>query len=987
MTIFTATMRGLGLWVAAAWIAAAFPATTTAKASGDLFIENARQLTFDGRRSGESYFSPDGNALIFQSERDPDNPFYQIFMLDLTSGDTHRVSPGHGKTTCAFFRPGTNEVLFASTHLDPDARAKQKAELDFRASGKERRYAWDYDESFDIFVTQRDGSQTQRLTDANGYDAEGAYSPDGSKIVFCSMRNAYPASNLSSEDAKRLEYDPSYFGEIYLMDADGSNQTRLTNWPGYDGGPFFSPDGERIVWRHFGEKGTVADVYTMKLDGSDRRQLTDFASMSWAPYFHPSGEYVVFTTNKHGFENFEVFIVDAMGTREPVRVTYTDGFDGLPVFSPDGKKLVWTSTRSGGMSQVYLGNWNHRAALNALAEAPERGTVQKEAATHGAGSGGGSTSVEISADDLRHHASILASDKMEGRMTGTKGEKAAAKYLAESLEQMGVAPLSGKSYIQEFPFTSGVKVDKANCGLQVSVAGKNVKYAVEQDFRPLAFSENGEFSGDVVFAGYGLRVPGDAGESYNSYDGLDVKDKVVMVLRYVPEDVSTERRQALNRYAGLRYKAMIARENGAKALLVVTGPTSPNAGKLVGLSFDQSLASSGIGVASITTNVANTLLANHDKSLEEIQKELDRENPHFLGHFPIPDASLQLATAVKRETKQGRNVVGVIPPADANGDYVVIGAHYDHIGYGEIGSLAKSGEEGKIHNGADDNASGTAVVLELAQQLSEMRKDTTAFQRGVIVAFWSGEELGIIGSNYFVANPTMATTKGADQDRERIAAYLNFDMVGRLRDNKLKIQGIGSSSVWKGIFEHKNVVAGFDLQLGEDPYLPTDVTAFYPKGIPVASFFTGSHEDYNRPTDDADRLDYEGMERIGKLALGVITELTKTADQLDYVKVEPTKSQQSGGRGGLRAYTGTIPDYAGDDVEGLLLSGVRAGGPAEKAGLQAGDIIVKFGGQDIKNIYDYTYALDAVKVGKPLEVVVMRDGKRMEFTMIPEARK
>ncbi|HXJ74249.1 MAG TPA: peptidase M28, partial [Candidatus Dormibacteraeota bacterium] len=305
------------------------------------FLSNTRQLIFEGKRSGEGYFAPDGRALIFQSEREPGNPFYQIYILDLESGDIHRVSPGLGKTTCGFFRPGSDQVLFASTHLDPDVRARQQAEIDLRASGKQRRYAWDYDERMDIFAARRDGSALTRLTTSPGYDAEGSYSPDGRLIVFCSLRDAYPTNQLSAEDRKRLETDPSWFGEIYLMNADGSQARRLTRTPGYDGGPFFSPDGQRILWRRFDEKGVNADVYTMKLDGSDVRRLTDFGAMSWAPYFHPSGRYLIFTANKLGFSNFELFLVDAAGEREPVRVTYTDGFDGLPVFSPDGGRLCW----------------------------------------------------------------------------------------------------------------------------------------------------------------------------------------------------------------------------------------------------------------------------------------------------------------------------------------------------------------------------------------------------------------------------------------------------------------------------------------------------------------------------------------------------------------------------------------------------------------------------------------------------------------------
>jgi Tol biopolymer transport system component len=336
------------------------------------FLTRVRRLTVEGRRSGEGYFSPDGKRLVFQSERDPANPFYQIFTMDLTSGDVKRISPGIGKTTCSFFRPGTSEIMFASTHLDPKSKQYQDDELAFRASGKQRRYSWDYDPEMDIFAYDEKTGATRRLTTAKGYDAEGAYSPDGQWIVFTSMRDAYNRP-LNDKEKADLERDPSLFAEIYIMKADGSGQKRLTTEWGYDGGPFFTHDGSRIVWRHFDETGVLADVWTMKPDGTDKKQITDFGSMSWSPYQHPSGEYFIFSSNKLGFENFELFIVDTAGTKEPVRVTYTDGFDSLPVFSPDGKQLTWTSTRSGGSEgQIYLGQWNHEKAMEVLKNAPPR---------------------------------------------------------------------------------------------------------------------------------------------------------------------------------------------------------------------------------------------------------------------------------------------------------------------------------------------------------------------------------------------------------------------------------------------------------------------------------------------------------------------------------------------------------------------------------------------------------------------------------------
>jgi len=355
-----------------AWLSAA-PLAQQAPAAGEReFLSRVRRLTIEGRRAGEGYWSPDGTRLVFQSEREPGNPFYQIYTLDLTTGDSARVSPGIGKTTCAFFRPRTDQILFASTHHDPKSKTLQQEELDFRASGKERRYSWDYDPEFELYTVSQKTGALMQLTNARGYDAEGSYSPDGNWIAFTSMRDAYNRT-LSAAEQKQLEIDPSFFGEIYLMRADGSDVRRLTRVNGYDGGPFFSPDGTRIIWRRFDESGLIANIFTMKVDGTDVRQLTDFGAMSWAPYIHPSGEYVLFASNKLGFENFEVFMVDIDGKREPVRVTYSDGFDGLPAPSPDGKQLVWTSSRAGGTNgQLFLAEWNHQAARAALAAAPPR---------------------------------------------------------------------------------------------------------------------------------------------------------------------------------------------------------------------------------------------------------------------------------------------------------------------------------------------------------------------------------------------------------------------------------------------------------------------------------------------------------------------------------------------------------------------------------------------------------------------------------------
>ncbi len=339
--------------------------TKAAAAREAVFLSRTRQLTYEGRRAGEGYFSADGRQMIFQSERDPENPFFQIFRLNRDTGETTRISPGTGRTTCSWIHPDGRRVLFASTHEDPQAVQKQKEKIAEREAGKESRYSWKYDEHYEIYEFDPDDGSYRNLTGALGYDAEGSYSPDGQLIAFASNRFGY--GDLSAEDQEKFDLDKSWACEIMLMNADGSNLRRLTATPGYDGGPFFSPDGSRICWRRFTENGGAAEIMTMNLDGSDQRELTSMNHMSWAPFYHPSGRYLIFNTNRHGFANFELYLVDTQGEHEPVRVTHTAGFDAMASFTPDGRQIAWTSNRTAnGKSQIFIADWDHAAALEAL---------------------------------------------------------------------------------------------------------------------------------------------------------------------------------------------------------------------------------------------------------------------------------------------------------------------------------------------------------------------------------------------------------------------------------------------------------------------------------------------------------------------------------------------------------------------------------------------------------------------------------------------
>ena len=586
---------------------------------------------------------------------------------------------------------------------------------------------------------------------------------------------------------------------------------------------------------------------------------------------------------------------------------------------------------------------------------------------------------------LRTTVQALASERFGGRMTGSEGEALARQFIVSELQRIGARPLPGRDGFETpFEFTAGTRDGGSKVGVSITLPPRD---GVTGGFVPgqgpgasaraLSFSDNGDVEGPVVFAGYGIVVPDGQDFGYDSYAGLDVKDKIVLVLRYFPEDADRKTKGILARYADLRYKAMAARQHGAKAMLVVAGPSSPNAGELIPMTFDTAIAGSGILALGITGDLANQLFAAvPDQNLKDAQKTLDSGNPHVAG-FTLTGAKVRVHADVVRETRTGRNITAYLP-ATASAPrgpkpWIAIGAHYDHLGLGDNGlSLASKEEQGHVHGGADDNASGTAAVLGVGEIFSREQR-----RRNLVLNFWSGEELGLLGSASFASKPPIPLSD--------IEAYLNFDMVGRMQDNKLNLQASGSSPVWDKLIEQANVKAGFDVRLQPDPYQPTDVQTFNTASIPSLNFFTGSHVDYHKPSDTADKIQYEDLDRIVDFAAAIIRRLDALTDAPAFTKVEP-QTQGGASRTGVRIFTGTIPDYA-SDAKGLLLGGVVGGGPAEQAGLQKGDVIVEIAGQTITNIYDYTYALDVLKIGQPAKVVYLRNGERKETTLTPSARK
>ncbi len=592
-----------------------------------------------------------------------------------------------------------------------------------------------------------------------------------------------------------------------------------------------------------------------------------------------------------------------------------------------------------------------------------------------AGLSGCASRVAAPPASLEERVRRLASEDFAGRMTGSEGERRAADYLVQELERLGASPLSGRGFRLTFGFAAGTRDAGSSLLLEPAAGGAPApRFAAPSQVRALSFSSSGSVEGPLVFAGYGLVVPESLGRSYDSYAGLDVAGKIVLVLRYFPEDLPAKERQLLSRYAGLRTKAMLARERGARALLVAAGPRSPHAGEVVPMTFDAAVSGSGIAAASVSGEVAEALFAGAPVPLAELQAALDAGDPHARG-FELPGFALRLETRLEREHREAINVVGVLPASGepAPRPWVIVGAHYDHLGSGAHGnSLAREEERGALHPGADDNASGVAAVLRIGELLTR----EPARRRNVLLAFWSGEELGLLGSTAFGESGAL--------EPGQIAGVLNLDMVGRVRANRLALQAVGTSPDWPALLERANAPVGLDLELQEDPYLPTDSASFDRLDVPTLNLFSGAHADYHRPSDTPDRIEYAGLERVAQLGARIAGELAALPTPPTFARA-PRRSGPAAGRDSLRAYTGTVPDYVAD-VEGLALASVASGGPADLAGLRAGDVIVEFAGQQIANIYDYTYALEAARIGEPVRVVYLRGGERREASITPRER-
>jgi hypothetical protein len=572
----------------------------------------------------------------------------------------------------------------------------------------------------------------------------------------------------------------------------------------------------------------------------------------------------------------------------------------------------------------------------------------------------GASQAAIRPADLLEIVKTLAAPEMAGRGTGSPGMERAGRYIVSEFERIGLLPAGeGGSFLQAFDVVAGVRLGDRN-RLRLRGPGGPQDYLVGQDFTPFGFSESGRIHTEVVFAGYGITAP-ELG--YDDYAGLEVKGKIVLLLSNEPRERdpgSPFRQPEAYRYSEVRYKVLNAREHGARGVILVTNPLAhgEEPERLFAIRGITLVSQSDIVAVNALRRVAEAILGGSGRSLRELQERIDRDlRPQS---FVVPGLTAEIEVSLIFEHGRGWNVIGRLPGTDPvlGNQVVVVGAHYDHLGHGGETSLAPS-RFGEVHPGADDNASGVAGVIGLARLFAA----AGGARRTMIFVAFAGEEMGLLGSAQYVRAPPVPL--------EQTVAMINLDMIGRMRGDTLYVFGVETGREFREALEAANREVGLQLRLSGDGYGPSDHTPFYAKDRPVLLFFTGPHEDYHRPSDTPDKISASGLAKVVRLAAGILRRIGDAADPITFARAV-TPSAPARGRGtGYGPYFGLIPEF-GQSEEGVKLGGVRAGSPAERAGLQSGDVILRFDGRGVRNLEDFVFVLRGKRAGDRVEIVYRR---------------
>lgn len=578
---------------------------------------------------------------------------------------------------------------------------------------------------------------------------------------------------------------------------------------------------------------------------------------------------------------------------------------------------------------------------------------------------------------------FLASDALKGRGNGSPELDKAADYVADRFRAFGLKPAGDSgTYLQHFQVTVGAKLGPGNL-LTAEGADPGRALAVSRDYIPLSFSEDGRFEDSMAFAGYGITAPE---YHYDDYQGLDVKGKFVVVLRHEPQENdphSVFAGKQLTTHAEIVNKAINARNHGAVGMILVNDtanhPGEPD--ELVKFGALAGPEELKIAALQVKASVVDAWLESGGHTLEELSKAIDAD---LSNHSFALDPAIRLRATVdvERIRRSESNVVAILPGSDPEltGQCLVIGAHYDHLGLGDQHSLAPS-QIGQVHHGADDNASGTSAVLEVADYFAHRNSRP---RHPIVFVTFAGEELGLLGSSYYGDHPPAACPL------HQTLAMLNLDMVGRISGNRLYVGGTGTSPDFRKLVEKANQsdpATHFDLSYSASGYGASDQSSFTARGIPVLFFFSGLHSDYHKPSDTWDKIDSSDGAHVAELVADIGGELDQLSEKPAYVRVAEPAVASMGGGGGYGPYFGSIPDFGHVEHGGVQFADVHDGSPAANAGFKAGDILIDFGGMKVDNLYDFTYALRAHKPGDKVQVTVERKGEKITREVTLEVRK
>ncbi len=562
----------------------------------------------------------------------------------------------------------------------------------------------------------------------------------------------------------------------------------------------------------------------------------------------------------------------------------------------------------------------------------------------------------ISEQELYDHIAYLASDELEGRKPGTPEGKQAASYIADHFKQFGLSPM-GDDGFQYFDVITSVKLGPNN---SFSAEGINAEPGVS--YTPAVFSMNSSVDAQVVFVGYGFQIENDSIQ-WNDYSDIDIQDKWVLILRGNPENDAAQSKY--DNHSTMRQKLLIARDHGAAGAIFVNGEKFDAKDELIELRIDRNFSRAALPVIHVKRELADQLLAGSGKTIKDLETQFDEQlAPQSISL----DIQVAITTEVLQQEVTTQNVIAFLPGSDPilKDEFIVIGAHYDHLGWGGKGSGSRKPDTIAVHNGADDNASGVAAVLEIAERLA---LNKLAPKRSILFMAFGAEEMGLLGSKFFTSNALI--------DLKSIKHMINLDMVGCLNPETRTLT-VGGTGTAKDIDAYiKQLAEGRDFNLSTTPdgYGPSDHATFYIEDIPVLMFFTGITDVYHTPADDIETINFAGEKIVADFAYDLIKNIASMEQTFEYLEAGPKGPPKGGKRGKVKM--GIIPDFAAADAAGFLLGGVVPGGPAAFAGMQKGDVMVSLNGRSVKNVYDYMGRMAEVKPGQRISVEILRGEQKL----------